>query len=192
MTLRTVVVWIALGFALLTTSAAAQNTATTGSLTGVVKDAQGGVLPGTSVAAVHEPTGTSYETVTESDGSFHLLNVRVGGPYTVTVNLQGFKTFTQMGVFAKLGEATNLPVQLQIATVSETVEVRAEAASAIFSPAHAGAAANISSDAIESLPTIQRNIFDLVRTSPYFNATSSGNETYVTVAGRNNLQQHAD
>ena len=186
MTRRTVVVWIAINFALLTTNAAAQNTATTGSLTGVVKDAQGGVLPGTSVAAVHEPTGTSYETVTESDGSFHLLNVRVGGPYTVTVNIQGFKTFTQMGVFAKLGEATNLPVQLQIATVSETVEVRAEAASAIFSPAHAGAAANISSDAIESLPTIQRNLFDLVRTSPYFNATSSGNETYVTVAGRNN------
>ena len=56
---------------------------------------------GTSIAAVHEPTGTSYETVTESDGSFQLLNVRVGGPYTVTVTLQGFKTFTQTGVFAK-------------------------------------------------------------------------------------------
>ena len=111
MTLRKVVVSIAIGFALWTTSAAAQNTATTGSLTGVVKDAQGGVQPGTSVAAVHEPTGTAYETVTESDGSFHLLNVRVGGPHTVTVNLQGFRTFTQTAVFAKLGEATNLPVR---------------------------------------------------------------------------------
>src|SRR5262245_63018395 len=185
MKLGTAVVSIALGVALWSASAAAQNTATTGSLTGVVKDAQGGVLPGTSVAAVHEPTGTSYETVTESDGRFHLLNVRVGGPYTVTVNLQGFKTFTQTGVFATLGEATNLPVQLQIATVSETVEVRGETGSAIFSPAHAGAVANISPDVIEALPTIQRNIFDLVRTSPYFNATSSGNETYVIVAGRN-------
>jgi hypothetical protein len=122
---------------------------------------------------VHEPTGTSYEAVTESDGTFQLLNVRAGGPYTLTVNLQGFKTFTQTGIFANLGEATHLPVQLQIATVSETVEVRGETASAIFSPAHAGAVANISSDVIEALPTIQRNIFDLVRTSPYFNATSS-------------------
>src|SRR5580765_2869212 len=129
MKLRTAVVWMAMCFVVWNTSAAAQNTSTTGSLTGVVKDAQGGVLPGTSVAALHEPTGTSYETVTESDGSFQLLNVRVGGPYTMTISLQGFRTFTQMGVFSKLGEATNIPVQLQIATVSETVEVRAEPAS---------------------------------------------------------------
>ena len=175
------VVWLAVWNA----SAFAQN-ATTSTLTGVVKDAQGGVLPGASVSAVHAPTGTSYETVTESDGAFQLLNIRVGGPYTVTVALQGFKTFTQMDVFATLGEATKLPVQLQIAAVNETVEIRAESASAIFTPSHAGAAASISSEIIDALPTIQRNIFDLVRTSPYFNATSSGNETYVTVAGRNN------
>jgi len=177
--------WMVFCLCALNATAAGQNV-TTATLTGVVRDVQGGVLPGTVVSAVHEPTGTSYETVTQNDGTFQLLNVRTGGPYTLTVSLQGFKTFSQSGVFVKLGEATNLPVQLQIATVSETVEVRGETASAIFSPAHAGAVANISADAIETLPTIQRNIFDLVRTSPYFNATSSGNETYVIVAGRNN------
>ena len=177
--------WMVFCLCALNATAAGQNV-TTATLTGVVRDVQGGVLPGTVVSAVHEPTGTSYETVTQNDGTFQLLNVRTGGPYTLRVSLQGFKTFTRSGVFAKLGEATNLPIQLQIATVSETVEVRGETASAIFSPAHAGAVANISADAIEALPTIQRNIFDLVRTSPYFNATSSGNETYVIVAGRNN------
>jgi hypothetical protein len=164
----------------------AQNDVTTGSLTGVAKDVQGGVLPGATVTAVHEPTGTSYEVGTEQDGTFHFLNVRVGGPYTVTVNLSGFRTFTQMGIVAKLGEATNIPVQLQLATVSESVEVRGDATSAIFTPSHAGTAVNIPPEAIQELPTIQRNLFDFARTSPYFNATSSGNETYVTVAGRNN------
>src|SRR6185369_5586389 len=88
--------------------------------------------------SVHEPTGTPYETVTEGDGTFHLLSVRVGGPYTVNVNLAGFKPFTQMGIQVKLGEATNIPVQLQLQTLSETVEVRADAASAVFTPSHAG------------------------------------------------------
>jgi hypothetical protein len=148
-----------------TPPAYAQNV-TTGSLTGVVKDAQGGVLPGATVTAVHEPTGTSYETVTEGDGRFQLLHVRVGGPYNVTISLQGFKPLMQMGVVAKLGEATSIPVQLQIETLTETVEVRADAASAVFTPSHAGAAANISPEAIQELPTIQRNL-RLARTSPY-------------------------
>ena len=137
----------------ITAPAAAQNAITTGSLTGAVKDAQGGVLPGSSVAAVHEPTGTTYETITGGDGTFQLLSVRVGGPYTVNINLAGFKPFTQTGIQVRLGEATNIPVQLQIATVSETVEVTA-AASAVFSPSNAGATANISADAIATLPTI--------------------------------------
>src|SRR5262245_32522871 len=138
---------------------------TTGTLTGVVKDMQGGVVPGATVTALHGPTGTSYEAVTEGDGTFHLLNVRVGGPYTVTVALPGFKTFTQPGIIAKLGEATNIPVQLQLDTVNETVEVRGDAADAIFTPSHAGAAANIPPEAIQSLPTISRSLFDLARTS---------------------------
>jgi hypothetical protein len=163
----------------------AQNV-TLGSLTGVVKDVQGGVLPGATVTAVHEPTGTSYETVTEGDGTFSILNVRVGGPYTVTVNLQGFKPFAQMGVVAKLGEATNIPVQLQLQTLTETVEVRADAASAVFTPSHAGAAANIALEAIQELPTISRSITDLVRTSPYVNPTSQGSDAGLQIAGRNN------
>src|SRR5206468_2164627 len=167
------------------TTGYAQNV-TTSSLTGIVKDAQGGVLPGASVTAVHEPTGTSYETVTEGDGTFHILNVRVGGPYNVTVNLQGFKPFMQTGVVAKLGEATNIPVQLQLQTLSETIEVRADAASAVFSPSHAGAATSIAPEAIQELPTISRSITDLVRTSPYVNPTSQGSDAGLQIAGRNN------
>src|SRR5688572_8568650 len=53
----------------------AQNV-TTGTLSGLVKDAQGGILPGAVVTAVHVPTGTSYEAVSQSDGRFSILNVR--------------------------------------------------------------------------------------------------------------------
>ena len=52
---------------------------TTGSITGVVKDAQGAVVPGVTIVAVHQPSGTTYEAVTQADGRFFLPGMRVGG-----------------------------------------------------------------------------------------------------------------
>ena len=65
---------------LLGAAPAGAQTVTTGNITGTVTDAQGGVLPGATVTAMHTDTGTSYEAVTGADGRFNILNVRVG-PY---------------------------------------------------------------------------------------------------------------
>jgi hypothetical protein len=89
MTLRTKAVWslaAAFCFALLCAAPVGAQTVTTGNITGSVTDAQGGVLPGASVTAVHTDTDTSYEAVTGGDGRYSILNVRVG-PYTVTATL---------------------------------------------------------------------------------------------------------
>src|SRR5262245_34407282 len=72
-------------------------TVTTGSLAGVVTDAQGGALPGATVVATHTPTGTPYETVTDGEGRFNILNMRVG-PYNVAVTMSGFKKDEQKDV----------------------------------------------------------------------------------------------
>lgn len=45
---------------------------TTSSITGIVKDAQGLAVPGASVVAVHEPSGTNYEAVAREDGRFSI------------------------------------------------------------------------------------------------------------------------
>src|SRR6476660_318806 len=81
----------------------AQNV-TTGALSGVVADQQGAVLPGVSVTATHEPTGTKYEAVTGAEGHFQMPSVRAGGPYTVTASLSGFKDKTEANVTVALGE----------------------------------------------------------------------------------------
>src|SRR5690349_11599897 len=66
-------------------------TVTAGSIAGTGVHQQGGVLPGGSLTAVHQPPGTSYEAVTGSDGRFTFQNVRVGAPYQVTATLAGFR-----------------------------------------------------------------------------------------------------
>ena len=63
---------------------------TTGAISGVVKDAQGAVIPGATVLAVHQPSGSTYEAVTQADGRFVMPGMRVGGPYTITASLPGF------------------------------------------------------------------------------------------------------
>lgn len=159
---------------------------TTGSIAGRVLDAQGGVLPGATVEATHAPTGTVYTGVSDTTGLFSLLNVRVGGPYTVKVTLPGFRTQELSDVTVNLGEERALTVTLQLESVTETVTVTAEA-DTTFSPSSQGAASNVSQAQIEALPTIARRIDDFARTNPFFQQVAAGNEgSALSVAGRNN------
>src|SRR4029078_2447796 len=89
-------------------------TVTTGTITGIVQDPQGGVLPGVTVTAVHTPTGASYEGVTQGDGRVNILNVRVG-PYQLTATLTGFRNAVIGNLNVRLGEATDVPVKMQLA-----------------------------------------------------------------------------
>jgi len=165
---------------------AAAQTVTTGSISGSVVDPQGGVLPGVTVNAVHEPTGTQYTGLTDGQGHFEIPNVRVGGPYAVTASLSGFRDQTERSVNVGLGEAKTVDFKLTLASVSESVTVTAEVP--VIDVNRAGTASNIQREAIENLPTIQRSLFDFARTSPFVNLTqdAAGNDQYISIAGRNN------
>jgi hypothetical protein len=182
---RVFVIMLWLGAVMLPAGPAAAQTVTTGTLSGIASDQQGGALPGTAISAVHQPTGTIYEAITGADGQFQILNVRVGGPYTVTATLSGFRDETQNDVFVALGENRPVTFRMQLASVTESVTVTADV---IINPTRAGTAANISRETIESLPTLQRSLFDFARTSPFvnLNASSAGSDSSISVAGRNN------
>ena len=84
-----------------------------------------------------------------------------------------------------LGEQRTVDFKLQIETIAETVEVIGQ--SSIIDSSRAGTADNISSQAVQSLPTITRNIVDIARTSPYFNPAGLNEDPLaLSVAGRNN------
>ena len=169
-----------------TGAAFAQGT-TTGTLSGLITDEEGTTaLPGVEVTAIHQPTGTVYTATTRGDGRFTILNVRVGGPYTVSVALQGFKSQEQADVNVNLGEDQSLTFKLPIATIEESVTVVGES-NPLINPSKTGAASNVPVEAITTLPTVSRGIEDFARTNPFF-STNSDNDgpTALTVAGRNN------
>lgn len=187
MKLRTKAVWslaIALCLALMSAAPLAAQTVTTGNIAGTVTDAQGGVLPGATVVAVHTDTGTTYEAVTGTDGRYNVLNVRVGS-YTISVNMQGFREQKQERLSVELGAERTADFRLQLATVSETVDVIAS--SPLIDLSRAGTADNIPNEVKENLPTISRSLTDIVRISPMFNTFGGGSGadqgSVVSVAG---------
>jgi hypothetical protein len=144
--------------------AAAQGV-TTASITGIVRDSQGAVVPGATVTAVHTPSGTSYETVTQGDGRFFIPGMRVGGPYKVTVALSGFTPESKDNITLSLGVTQDVDFALKVAAVAETVEV-VGVADPVFSSERTGAATAISRADLALLPTISGRINDLTRLTP--------------------------
>jgi hypothetical protein len=166
---------------------AAMGQETTGGLQGIVTmKSDQSPLPGVAVEAIHVPTGTHYTALTSGSGRFNILNVRVGGPYTVTASLAGFKTETLKNITIALGEKRYLTFELDIAARTESVSVTAEA-EPLISPNRMGSTSAISSDEIKSLPTIRRQFQDFARTNPYVNEQAyDTTQTNITVAGKNN------
>ena len=70
---------------------------------GTVKDVEGRVLPGVPIAAVHLPTGTTYEAVSRANGAWEIMGMRAGGPYTATATLSGYNPETKDNLYLKLG-----------------------------------------------------------------------------------------
>jgi hypothetical protein len=145
---------------------------TTASIAGVVKDSQGGVLPGVTITAVHVPSDTTYTAVTQGDGRFNVPGMRIGGPYNVSAVLQGFQTAEQHDVMLSLGVTQDLTFTLGPAQVTESLVVTAES-SPIFSSARTGAATAVVREELATLPTVSGRINDLTRLTPQYGSPGS-------------------
>src|SRR5712675_1804288 len=95
-------------------------------VSGVVQDGTGGVLPGADVTLTSVGTGLERRTVTNEGGLYTFPNVPVG-EYRVKATLSGFNTVTKTGVTLSAGVNIKVDVQLAIGSLAETVQVKAEA-----------------------------------------------------------------
>ena len=157
---------------------------TTSSITGFVKSETGAPLEGATVTAIHQPSGTKYSTISKKDGSFTLLNTRVGGPYKLTVEYIGYSSQTLNDINLNLGEPFSTDVTL---STKSTVlnEITVTGANSASTRNKTGASTVFNSRQIASSPSISRSITDFTRLTP-----QAGNSN--SFAGRdgrfNNLQ----
>ncbi len=154
--------------------AAAQGV-TTGSLGGVVTNAQSQPVAGASVIAIHLPSGTNYETSTREDGRYFIPNMRVGGPYVLTVTYVGtgnaFEPYTNENVTVNLGVTTDVNAQVTGIAVEESVTVTATT-DTVFSTQRTGAATTVSRDQIQMLPNVSNRLENFTRLTPQASGTS--------------------
>src|SRR5438270_242695 len=95
-------------------------------VSGIVQDSTGGVLPGVDVTLTSTGTGLERRTVTTEAGLYTFPNVPVG-QYTVKAQISGFNTVTKTGIALTAGVNIKVDVQLSVGSLSETVQVQAEA-----------------------------------------------------------------
>ena len=130
-------------------------------------DNAGQPVIGAAVVATHEPSGTVYGVVTNEEGRYAINGMRSGGPYKVEISCLGYQTLAYTGVNLQLAEtfALNGSLNEDSQMLGEAMVIAAPASK--FAAEKTGAATNISSEQITSLPTISRSITDLTRLSPY-------------------------
>ena len=93
-----------------------------GSVVGVVRDAQSGVLPGAAIVIVNRNTGLKREATTNHEGGFSFANLP-GGSYDVHVTLTGFREAVRSNVPLAVGQISRVDISLEVGGVAEVVEV---------------------------------------------------------------------
>jgi len=153
---------------------------TTATLSGIVKDPKGQALAAATVTVEYANAGIRQGQLTKGDGRFTVPNLRVGGPYKVTVSFLGYQENVTDNIFLELGLNNVLEIQMQEQAV-ELKNVTVTGRSAIFDNKKTGASTNITNRTIRSLPTISRSADDYLRLTPSASFTYNG----LSFAGRN-------
>lgn len=165
-----IAVSILVGMLMFGASALAQ--VTTSALRGHVTGSADPLVAAT-VSAVHTPSGTKYNALTDADGNFFINNMRVGGPYTVTVTYIGYNDHVTDGINLVLGETFVMKVNMsESSELLEGVTVTAEGKNPTFNSQRTGALTQVSSEQLKTLPTISRSLNDFTRLTPQANGSS--------------------
>src|SRR6266568_5458145 len=180
--------------AMMATTSLAQIT-TTG-IRGIVRDPHGAVVPNATVKVTDNSTGVEQTTVSSSDGNFLFPNLQFGS-YKLSATVTGFKTEVIASIVVESGKTTDVSVDLQVGTTSETVQVATSAEQLNTTTNEVGA--TITNKLVQNLPYNNREglafaglIAGNMQSSSQRNSTYNGlpnASLNITLDGMNNNSQ---
>jgi hypothetical protein len=143
--------------------ALAQTDVTSTRISGTVKDADGGALPGVSVEVKSLDTGRVVQAVTDSRGFYRVVNLPTGS-YEIAASLTGFATTKKSDVRLVLGSSPTIDFTMQVATATESVTVTSEMP--LVEVTKTTAATTVQTEQLKSLPLQGRDFLNMVLLTP--------------------------
>jgi hypothetical protein len=132
---------------------------TTGAIVGTVTDESGAVLPGVTVTLTGAGVAGSPTSVTSETGTYRFPSVPPG-EYNLVFVLQGFATVNRERIVVPLGETVEIPIQMKVSTLRETVTVTGD--SPVVNTASTEVSTNFNREWVESAPQRRFTFFDLI------------------------------
>lgn len=157
---------VAAALILVTGTAAAQSTPS-GSLNGTVSDNSSALLPGVTVTLTSPAIQGKQVSITNERGQYR-FPLLPPGDYTVKYELSGFGTVVREGIRVGVGFNAELNIQLNIASVQETVTV--QGLSPVIDTQHTNVQSNFTADVMQALPNA-RDIWSLIAEAPGMTVT---------------------
>ncbi len=173
---------------------AAQQNVTSATLSGRIEDVRGAVVSGATVTATHVETNQQLTTTSDYEGRYRFPYLRIGA-YDLKIDAQGFTTLTKQ-LTVSVGQSLDLPIKLEVAGVSEQVNIGSEAP--IVETVRTQITETIRPKEINELPLNGRNYLDLALLIPGVSPTNTGsNQRFaetsavpgqgISIAGQRNL-----
>ena len=163
---------------------------TEGTIRGVVRDQQGGVMPGVNVSATSPSAPGSHVAVSEADGTYRLLNL-APGVFEIVAEKPGFSKSLRPGIEVRAGLNLNLDIEMKTGTLQETVTVTEEAP--LLETEKPIQAVNVAGDFQRALPLSTRHdLTDALEVAPGVAARTfiSNNGTQVYMLRGTDVEQH--
>src|SRR2546429_8804531 len=148
---------------------------TQASISGVVHDSTGAVIPGVTVTVTNPATNFNRSAISNESGVYNFPSLQPG-QYDIKVELPGFRTITQKDVELQVQQSARIDFTLQVGEVSQTVEVSGTAA--LIATENATVGTVIENKRIVEMPLNGRNFLQLASLSPNvsYGFTTAGQE----------------
>src|ERR1700722_14755210 len=163
--------------------------AITGSISGVVTDPSGAVVPGVTVVATAVSTNVQSTAVTDSKGFYNFPTLNVD-TYNVTASQSGFRDYLESGVKIDANSAVRIDIAMQLGTVNNTVNVKSDALQVETQSTQNGVL--IDGTKITSVPLNGRSYIDLLKLQPGVSPYSHSQDSGTSGVGATQVSGHLD